>query len=112
MKKILPKKISYLPIIWELRKLILYFIASIVALWKFKQIYLLWEPIYFFSKWYNTVKRDDNILNYDQPWITFRAILFLDAILQKDMKLWEFGSGSSTLYFAKRVTQVYSVEND
>jgi hypothetical protein len=51
-------------------------------------------------------------LDYDQPWIVFKAKEFLDGILKSDMTVWEYGSGSSTLYFARRVKQVYSVEND
>lgn len=50
---------------------------------------------------------------YDQmPWITFRAIDWLAAYLKPDMAVFEYGAGGSTLYLAKRVRSVVSVEHD
>ena len=46
------------------------------------------------------------------PWITYPAIHFLDGRLSKEMKVFEFGSGNSTIYFANRVKSVISVEHD
>jgi precorrin-6B methylase 2 len=112
MKKIIPESITNLPIIWSVRKIVLYLISIITALFRFKKISLIWDSFCFFPTWFNSVKRNNNPLNYDQPWIVYSAKRFLDAILQKDMTVWEYGSGSSTLYFARRVKQVYSVEND
>lgn len=46
------------------------------------------------------------------PWITFEARDFLESRLHKDMTVFEYGSGGSTLFFSDRVRQVISVEND
>lgn len=46
------------------------------------------------------------------PWLTYPAISFLEKRLGKDMALFEFGCGNSTLYYAGKVALVYSVEHD
>jgi hypothetical protein len=46
------------------------------------------------------------------PWFTYSAIEFLSERLNKTMKVFEFGSGNSTLFFASRVSSVESVEHD
>lgn len=46
------------------------------------------------------------------PWITYPAIRFLEQRVQKPFKVFEFGSGFSTLWWAKRVSSVTSVEHD
>lgn len=45
------------------------------------------------------------------PWITFGAIDFLKSNLSDKMTVFEWGSGDSTLFFAKRVKQVISIEH-
>lgn len=46
------------------------------------------------------------------PWIVFRAKKFLDDYLKKDMKVFEWGSGGSTIYFCKKVNNVFAIEHD
>lgn len=46
------------------------------------------------------------------PWICYPMITFLKERLKKDMILFEYGSGYSTLFFADYVREVYSVEYD
>jgi SAM-dependent methyltransferase len=46
------------------------------------------------------------------PWFSYGAIRFLDQYLTPDMRVLEFGSGGSTIYFANRVGYVCSVESD
>lgn len=46
------------------------------------------------------------------PWITFRAMDWLDAYLKPGMTVFEYGAGGSTLYFSTRVARVISVEHD
>lgn len=46
------------------------------------------------------------------PWITYAAIDFLDRRLSKNMSLFEYGCGASTLWFAQRVKEVISCEHD
>ena len=46
------------------------------------------------------------------PWMPFGATEWLKHFLKKDMKVFEWGSGGSTLFIAKRVKQIVSVEHD
>lgn len=46
------------------------------------------------------------------PWFSYPFIDFLTPRLTKDLVLFEFGSGSSTSFFAERVKQVISIEHN
>jgi hypothetical protein len=45
------------------------------------------------------------------PWLTLAAIEWLDAVLDPNDTVFEWGSGSSTLWFASRVKSVTSIED-
>jgi predicted O-methyltransferase YrrM len=51
-------------------------------------------------------------LDLEIPWFSYAAIDFLEEFLQSDMSVCEYGSGGSTLFFAKRVKSVYSIEDN
>lgn len=51
-------------------------------------------------------------LDLELPWFSYAAIDFLDDYLNTDMAVCEYGSGGSTLFFAKRAKSVFSIEND
>ena len=46
------------------------------------------------------------------PWMPFKATEWLSSYLRRDMKVLEYGSGGSTLFFAQRVNFLVSVEHD
>jgi len=46
------------------------------------------------------------------PWCTYSFIKFIEPRLKKDFNIFEYGSGNSTLWYAKRVKYVKSVEHD
>jgi precorrin-6B methylase 2 len=46
------------------------------------------------------------------PWINFKAIDWLKLHLTKEMVVFEYGSGGSTLFFAQRVKKVTSIEHN
>lgn len=46
------------------------------------------------------------------PWITLPCLDFIGNRINKDMSVFEFGAGNSTLYFAKRVGSIVSVEHN
>lgn len=46
------------------------------------------------------------------PWITYASLQFLEPRLKREMSVFEYGSGSSTLWWAERVRQVISCEHD
>lgn len=45
------------------------------------------------------------------PWYTYSAIYFLTLRVQPNMRVFEFGSGNSTLWWAERVERVTAVEH-
>jgi hypothetical protein len=47
-----------------------------------------------------------------KPWFTPRAIALLEELLRDDDRVLEFGSGRSTIFFAKRCGHVLSIEHD
>jgi predicted O-methyltransferase YrrM len=46
------------------------------------------------------------------PWIAYTAIRMLENFLNKDSRVLEFGSGMSTIWYAKRAGEVCSVEDN
>jgi predicted O-methyltransferase YrrM len=51
-------------------------------------------------------------LDLELPWFSFAAIDFLDAYLKPTMRVFEYGSGGSTLFFAERAALVVSTEDN
>jgi len=56
----------------------------------------------------------DQLVALDVPWWTYRAIDQVDAFLgsRRGATVFEFGSGASTLWLAKRAASVTSIEHD
>jgi predicted O-methyltransferase YrrM len=48
----------------------------------------------------------------DEPWLTADAVCFLNAWVRPTDRYLEWGSGSSTMWFAARVASVTSIEHD
>jgi hypothetical protein len=46
------------------------------------------------------------------PWMNYSFVEFITPRLKHDFKIFEYGSGNSSLYFAKYVNEVVSVEHD
>ncbi len=46
------------------------------------------------------------------PWLTYAFVDFIEERLNKSMVMFEYGSGNSTLWFAERVGEIFSVEYD
>lgn len=73
------------------------------------------KDIPFFFDWIMSLRNNKNYRNIfvDQtPWLTYRATKWLGSYLKPSMRVFEYGSGGSTLFFAKRVKQVVSVEHN
>lgn len=51
-------------------------------------------------------------LDLEQPWFSYAAIDFLESFLGPQMSVFEYGSGGSTLFFARRVRTVISTEDN
>lgn len=46
------------------------------------------------------------------PWLTYPAIAFIARRIRSDMSVFEYGCGSSTLWWAQRVNEVIACEHD
>ena len=66
----------------------------------------------YISEWRSSLNPGRNALIDQMPWISFAAIEFLKNILNKNMIVFEYGAGGSTLFFSSRVKSVVSVEHD
>lgn len=51
-------------------------------------------------------------LDLEIPWFSYAAIDYLDKHLRPEMEVCEYGTGGSTIFFAKRTQSVFSIEND
>jgi|WetSurMetagenome_2_1015567.scaffolds.fasta_scaffold05331_8 hypothetical protein len=64
--------------------------------------------------WFNAFKSGDSI-DADLkpiPWFTYPAVEFLAERLNNKLKVFEFGSGNSSLFFSKLVNHVTAVEHN
>jgi len=64
--------------------------------------------------WFNSIKYKiplDGNLN-PIPWTTYSFIEYIKGYLNKEMELFEYGCGNSTLFYAERVKSVVTVEHD
>jgi hypothetical protein len=56
--------------------------------------------------------RNEYLLNTPSPWMTFDAIDFLSTWLPAKARVFEYGSGGSTLFWLQRGVSCISVEHD
>jgi predicted O-methyltransferase YrrM len=68
----------------------------------------------FYFDWISSlkVKEREKVLLADRPWLTFRAIKWLNSYIKPWMRVFEYGSGGSTLFLAKRIESLVSIEHD
>ena len=52
-----------------------------------------------------------NLFNPGKPWTTPASIIFFDKVLNKQMIGLEYGSGRSTVFFAKKLNKLISIEH-
>lgn len=68
-----------------------------------------WTADYVWKRSRNIVS---NFAHSDWPWLTPQAVRFLDLWLKPTDVVFEWGSGRSTLWIARRVRRIASVEHD
>jgi hypothetical protein len=68
--------------------------------------------IRYFIPWKNSIKPGKNTLSDGKPWMTYDAIRFLNKKIKNDMKVFEYGSGGSSVFFSKLASEIVSVEHD
>jgi DNA-directed RNA polymerase subunit H (RpoH/RPB5) len=66
----------------------------------------------YFPKWFSSFRPGRSFIGEAKPWIPFEAANWLEHYLKPHMKVFEYGSGGSTIFFAERVAEVFSIEHD
>lgn len=94
------------------RDLVVYFLSSARWLLLKGEVRLFFRDLSFFKQWRQYRVSLKGTLDHRVPWLVFGCIRFLDTWLRKDMQVFEYGSGGSTLYFAERTKRVISIEHD
>lgn len=73
---------------------------------------LLLHPQYIPRCLAHNVKNGKTPLDLEIPWFSYAAIDFLNEFLEPQMTVCEYGSGGSTLFFARRAKSVFSIEDN
>lgn len=74
------------------------------------------EGIRFYLKnpsriYYQIIYKTYLSLNKDAPWLTPKAVKFLDGLIDNTFTIFEWGSGRSTYWFSKRCRSMTSIEH-
>jgi predicted O-methyltransferase YrrM len=77
-----------------------------------KTYHIPWKAFSEFPVYYNYNKILKSPAEIGLPWIAHGAFLYMENFLTPNMRILEFGCGGSTLYFAKKVGQVISIEDN
>jgi len=66
------------------------------------------------SGWFRSFRTGKSVDRNGQPipWFSYPAVDFLSRIDLSDLRVFEYGSGGSTVWFSKRTKEVVSVEHD
>ncbi len=70
------------------------------------------QDLSFYSRWRRSLRPGATPLTDASPWMTFAAIDFLGSLLRPDSRVFEYGSGGSSLFLSQRAGEVVSVEHE
>ncbi len=73
---------------------------------------LVTHPQYIPRCFVHNVLNGKRPLDLELPWFSYAAIDFLKRFLRPEMRVCEYGSGGSTLFFARRTQAVFSIEDN
>lgn len=68
-----------------------------------------WKNI---SRWRTSLKEGHSSISDALPWVTFGAIDWMQSYLNKGSRVYEYGSGGSTLFLSRTGADVISVEHE
>lgn len=91
---------------------LIYLKKSLKTLVRHPNVLSIFSLVKYFSEWRTYLAPDRNSVADKIPWMTFSAIDFLEKIAHLEMKVFEYGSGGSTLFWSSRVKDIISVEHD
>lgn len=66
----------------------------------------------FVPAWFRSFRRTFSPLSAAVPWLPFKATSWLESYLRSDMKVFEYGSGGSTIFLTRHSGEVFTVEHD
>jgi hypothetical protein len=91
---------------------IVYLKKSLRSLWQHPRLSNLLSNMKYYHEWRAHLKPGRNSVDDQKPWISFSAIDFLEKIVDRNMRVFEYGSGGSTMFWTSRVKELVSVEHD
>ena len=91
---------------------LIYFKRSVKTLFRHPNVLSIFSLVKYFPEWRSYLAPDRNSVADRIPWMTFSVIDFLKKISHSEMKVFEYGSGGSTLFWSSRVKDLISVEHD
>ena len=91
---------------------VIYLKKSLKLLWNKPRLKNLVSVIRDYPAWREHLRPGRNSVDDRTPWISFDAIRFLKKIVRGDMRVFEYGSGGSTMFWISRVKELISVEHD
>lgn len=65
-----------------------------------------------YPEWTASFQSGRNSVSDERPWLNFPAVEFLENAIKPGDRVFEFGGGGSTLFFCKKKTEVYTVEDN
>lgn len=93
-------------------KTIKYFQSTIREYNKNKKTIVLINAIKHYPLWLQSYNINTNKITDFLPWMNYEAISHLKKILHKEMLVFEYGSGYSTIFFALRTKKIVSIEHN
>ena len=101
--------VDYLQIIKKFYIIIIKILKVILFIRFFDRFYIF-KKSYFRSLF--SIHDLDELVEFDQIWINEKVKKYLNKHLKKNYSILEYGSGSSSFFFSKRVKKVLSIEHD
>lgn len=84
---------------------------ELLALWLYC-LFVKPSQLRYMPRWLRSRRPGASPIADRMPWFTYDGIAQLERILQPGFKVFEYGSGGSTIFLAPRVSQLVSVEHD
>ena len=91
---------------------VIYLKKTLRSLWDKPRLNTFMSSVRYYRDWREHLAPGRNSVNDRSPWMSFSAVQFLKEITRKDMRVFEYGSGGSTLFWINNVQEVVSVEHD
>jgi hypothetical protein len=84
-----------------------YTVASIPSAWRRDR-----DASHYALRWFASLLPGRSPLADGVPWLPYCVVEWLEATVTPAFSIFEYGSGGSTLYWARRAQQVVSIEHD